>query len=360
MTNIDRLVPWIAEMVPGARNVRIDGLDRVEMGHSAETLLLTLSWADGAEEHVEEVALRVRPPAPGLLEPYDLQRQVDVLRALEPTPVRAPRGRWYEPTGQILGREFYVMERLPGSVYERGVPDYLMADPNRIRRMCESMVEQLAAIHAVDTTTAGLDGIGDGEHYLSLEIDHWSSEIRRVQREPLPALERLAAAVREQVPRQCPAMTLVHGDAKPGNFAFEGSEVSAVFDWEMATIGDPLADVGYAEMLWVMPGYFTSQPAALTVDEFVALWEQLTGIRTDNRPWYRALAGLKTAAIILVGGHLFDDGHSDDLRLGQMTNAIHPLTRQALHELGIDEELESGPVLPRQERVREVEMARNR
>ncbi len=325
--DIDRLVPWITEMVPGARNVRIDGLDRVEMGHSAETLLLTLSWEDAKGDHVEEVALRVRPPTPGLLEPYDLQRQVDVLRALELTPVRAPRAYWLESSGQILGREFYVMERLPGSVYERGVPDYLVADPDRIRRMCESMVEQLAAIHAVDTRTPGLDGICDGQHYLSREIDHWTDEIRRVQRGPLPALDRLAAAVRDQQPRQRPPMTLVHGDAKPGNFAFEGSEVSAVFDWEMATIGDPLADVGYAEMLWVMPGYFTSNPAALTVDEFVALWEELTGIRTGNRPWYRALAGFKTAAIILVGGHLFDEGHSDDLRLGQMTNAIHPLTR---------------------------------
>jgi hypothetical protein len=85
----------------------------------------------------------------------------------------------------------------------------------------------------------------------------------------------------------------------------------------------------------------------------------LTGIRTDNRPWYRALAGFKTAAIILVGGHLFDEGHSDDPRLGQMTNAIHPLTRQALHELGIDEELESGPVLSPQGRVREVDTVRN-
>jgi aminoglycoside phosphotransferase (APT) family kinase protein len=358
--DIDRLVPWITQIIPDARNVRIDGLGRVEMGHSAETLLFTLSWEDGSGDHCEGVALRLRPPTPGLLEPYDLQRQVDVLRALESTPVRAPRAYCFESSGQILGREFYVMERLPGSVFERGVPEYLVADPNRIRRMCESMVEQIAAIHAVNTRTADLNSIRDGERYLSREIEHWAGEIRRVQRGPLPALDRLAAAVRDQRPQQCPVVTLVHGDAKPGNFAFEGSEVSAVFDWEMATIGDPLADVGYAEMLWVMPGYFTSNPAALTVDEFVALWEELTGIRTDNRPWYRALAGFKTASIILVGGYLFDEGYSDDLRLGQMTNAIHPLTRQALHELGIDEELDSGPVLPRQERVREVELKRNR
>ena len=70
--------------------------------------------------------------------------------------------------------------------------------------------------------------------------------------------------------------------------------------------------------------------------------------------------GFKTAAIILVGGHLFDDGHSDDLRFGQMTYAIHPLTRQALHELGIDEELEPGPVLPRESASARSKMAQNR
>jgi aminoglycoside phosphotransferase (APT) family kinase protein len=352
-----RLASWIATQLHDARDVRVEGLGRIEIGHSAETLILTVCWTDDGGDHRQDVVIRVRPPAPWLLEPYDLKRQFEILRGLEPTRVRSPKALWFEPSGRVLGREFYAMERLPGAVYERGVPDEIAADPDRIRRMCESMVEQLAAIHNVDLKATGLETIGDGRDFLDRELAHWSGEIRRVQRGPLPALERLVDLVHMHQPAQSPAVTLVHGDPKPGNVAFEGSEVSAVFDWEMATIGDPLADIGWAEVLWMMPGNFTSRPGALTVDEFVALWEEATGIPSRNRPWYRAFGAMKMAVILLVGGHLFDAGHTEDMRFLEMTYVIEPMTRGALHELGVDEPLEPGPVLPRPERIRQAQMA---
>jgi aminoglycoside phosphotransferase (APT) family kinase protein len=347
----DRLTSWFASQLPDAHDVRVHGLDRVDVGHSAETLLATVV-ADG---HYQDVAIRLRPPTPGLLEPYDLQRQFTILRALEPTPVRAPGALWIEPTGDVLGRELYVMEHLPGEVYERDVPSDLAADPARIRRMCEGLVDQLAAIHAVDLGATGLDAIADGRGHLDRELDHWAGEIDRAKRAPLPALERLVGALREQQPEPCPAITLVHGDPKPGNFAFVGGDLTAVFDWEMATIGDPLTDLGWAEILWTTPGSFTALPGALTTDEVVARWEELTGIETANRAWYRAMQGLKMAVILFVGGHLYDAGHTDDRRFLEMAYAVRPLTQLALHELGIDEPIEPGPVLPRKERRLEAE-----
>ena len=352
-----RLTSWFAAQLADAQDVRIEGLDRLERGHSAETFLVTLCWTAAGGDERRDVVIRARPPAPGLLEPYDLRRQYDVLRALAPTPVRAPRPLWFEPTGEVLGSEFYVMERLPGAVYEQGFPEELATDPGRVRRMCENMVGQIAAIHSVDLRATGLDATSDGRDYVDRELAHWFGEIRRTQRGPLPALERLMAALREQQPEQCPSVTLVHGDAKPGNFAFEGDEVSAVFDWEMASVGDPLADVGWAEVLWTAPGSFTSVAGGMSADEFVALWERLTGITSRHRPWYRAFQSLKMAAILAVAGHLFDAGHTDDLRFLHMAAVVHPLTQAALHELGIDEPLEPGPPLPRAERFREVKEA---
>jgi len=349
-----KLAPWFAAHLPDADDVRVQGLDRVEVGHSAETLIVTVSWRDGGNVQQGDVVIRVRPPAPGLLEPYDLKRQFDILRGLDGTPVRAPRALWFEPSGEVMGREFYVMEKRPGTVYERGFPPALASDPARVRRMSESILEQVAAIHGVDLHATGLDAVGDGKGYLERQLEHWSDQIGRFQRAPLPALERLMDGLREQRPEQCPMATLVHGDPKPGNFAFEGAEVTAVFDWEMADIGDPLADIGWVEILWNMPGYPTSAAGALSVDDFVAGWEQLTGIRAEHRHWYRAFQSLKMAAILFVGGQLFDSGHSDDLRLMEMTNAIVPVTRRALGELGLDEDLDSGPVTPREERIREV------
>jgi aminoglycoside phosphotransferase (APT) family kinase protein len=355
-----RLTAWVASQLPAARSVRVEGFGRAEMGHSAETLYFTISWEDAVGPHRQEVVFRIRPPAPGLLEPYDLKRQFEVLRGLEATPVRAPRALWFEPTGEVLGREFYVMERLPGDVYEQEVPAELAADPVRVRQMCKGMVEQIAAIHTVELHTTGLDALGDGRGYLDSELGFWSDEIERVQRGPLPALELLVKTLREQQPAQCPAVTLVHGDAKPGNVAFQQGRVTAVFDWEMATVGDPLADIGWAELLWSIPGSFTTLTGALSVDEFVAQWEELTGIRALHRHWYRALQRLKMATINLVGSHLVDVGVSDDLRFVDYAYAVHPLTVLALEELGLSEMPPPGPVLPRKERRLELREAQNR
>jgi len=349
-----RLGAWLAGQLPGASDVHVGELDRADRGHSAETLLFAIEWrADGMAQRREVVA-RLRPPPPGLLEPYDLKRQFDILRALEATPVRAPRALWYEGSATVLGREFYVMERLGGTVFERGIPDELRADPARVRRMTEGLVEQIAAIHLVDLEATGLRAIGGGGDYLTRDLDHWEGEIRRVQRGALPALERLNVELRQHQPVGSPAVTLVHGDAKPGNFAFEGAEVAGVFDWEMASLGDPLADIGWAELLWTMPGSFTMAPGALDVEGFVASYEQLTGIVVHHREWYRAHQAFKMAAIMLVASMLFDAGLTDDVRLGRMGFAVAPLTTRGLRELGIDEEIDAGPVTPHGEKLAEL------
>ena len=345
---------WFATQLADAGDVRVEGFDRVEFGHSAETILLTLAWSAGDDQHRRNVVLRVRPPEPGLLEPYDLEQQFKILRALEPTPVRSPKVLWYEGTGDVLGRPFYVMERLDGTVYERTVPHELAGAPDRLRRMSQSLVENLAAIHLVDVKATGLGFLGDGRGFLPRELEWWSSEIRRVQRGPLPALERLRSELSAQAPDQCPTVTLVHGDAKPGNFAFEKDGVSAVFDWEMTSVGDPLTDLGWAEFNWTTPGSFTSLPGSLTTDEMLALYQQLTGIPTAHRDWYVALELYKMLAILLVAAMLFDQGASDDLRFAQMGGAIAHYTSAALARLGVDEPLEPGPVTARDERVHEV------
>jgi aminoglycoside phosphotransferase (APT) family kinase protein len=337
------LATWLGAQLPEAEDVRVEALGRVDAGYSAETLLLRLHWRVNGVEERAEVVVRLRPPWPGLLEPYDLPRQFHVLRALEPTAVRSPRALWLEPSGDVLGREFYVMERLDGAVFEQVNPELVDLEPALVRRMSESFVEQLAAIHAVDLSGTGLDALGDGRSYVDDELQHWTAEIRRVQKGPVPALDRLIDELRARQPEQCPTATLVHGDPKPGNFAFLEGEVIAVYDWEMATVGDPLADLGYAELMWTMPGEFTTLPGGLTVDEFVERYRDLTGIIPQHREWYRAFQCLKVTAILLVGSLLFESGHSDDPRLARMGTGVPLLTRRALFELGIGEALDDGP-----------------
>ncbi|RDH74775.1 phosphotransferase family protein [Mycolicibacterium moriokaense] len=333
------LTDWLRARLD-AGDVRVDGLDRVEFGHSAEMMVFTIVTASQRRD----VVLRLRPRPPALLEPYDLKRQFDILRALERTPVRAPRALWLEETGDVLGRPFFVMERLPGQVYEMEAPD---VTPERVHQMCMAMAEQLAAIHRVDLEATGLAALGDGGDHLDRELAHWEHEMQRVQRGPLPALERLLTALKDTAPQPYQSITLVHGDAKPGNFAFVDGDVSAVFDWEMTTVGDPLTDIGWMELLWMQPVGITSHPAAPSIEEFLSHYESVSGISVANRSWYRALNAYKMAVICLIGSMLVDSGDSDDQRFVLNAYGISPLTKLGLAELAVDETLDDGPVMPR-------------
>jgi aminoglycoside phosphotransferase (APT) family kinase protein len=343
----DKLAAWLRTQLPDDE-LRIEGLDRVEFGHSAEMMVLTIV----ASTDRRDIVLRLRPRPPALLEPYDLKRQFGILRALEATSVRAPRALWLEESGDVLGRPFFVMECVAGDVYEMEAPQN--ATPEGIRHMCLSMADQLAAIHNVDLRATGLSSLADGGTHLDRELDHWADEMHRVQRGPLPALERLLKGLRDTRPEACPTVTLVHGDAKPGNFAFVGDEVSAVFDWEMTTVGDPLTDIGWMELLWMQPVGITSHPSAPTIDEFLARYEAVSGISTRNRQWYRALNAFKMAVICLIGSMLFDDGVTDDHRFLLNAHGISLLTQVGLADLGIEERPEDGPVMPREERIQQV------
>jgi aminoglycoside phosphotransferase (APT) family kinase protein len=221
--------------------------------------------------------------------------------------------------------------------------------------MCRSLAEQLAAIHSVDLEQTGLDALDDGGNHLQRELDHWATEMDRVKRDSLPALERLLGALRDSTPQAYPKVTLVHGDAKPGNFAFTDGEVSAVFDWEMTTVGDPLTDIGWLELLWMQPVGITSHPDALDIEALLEHYQKASGITLQNRSWYRAFNAYKMAVICLIGAMLVDGGHSDDQKLMLAAYGTSMLTQVGLSELGIDEALDDGPVLPREERIQELQ-----
>ena len=341
------LAAWFARQL-GVDAVTIGDFEGVPTGHSAETIRLSLAWDDGAP-HRREVVLRVRPRPPGLLEPYDLRKQFELLRALEATPVRAPAVLWYEDTGEVLGREFFVMECAEGTVYERSIPDELKGDPVRVRRMSEALVDELVTIHAVDITM--LSFLNDASDAVGRELEHWAGEMRRVQRGPLPALELLLAELERRRPAASEVVTLVHGDPKPGNYAFVGDRLSATFDWEMAALGDPMTDLAYAQVTWQLPNMFTNLPSSLTIDELVARYADSTGRAVHDLEWHRALQGFKLGVIMLLGSMLFDAGHTDDPRLGFMGHGVDMFTTPALAELGIDEPPVQGAVLARPERL---------
>jgi aminoglycoside phosphotransferase (APT) family kinase protein len=346
-----RLEQWLSQQMPEATDVRVEGAGHVEFGYSADMSLLTVRWSQNEDKHSLDVVLRARPPEPGLLEPYDLRGQFEILKALEATAVQSPKALWIDETGEVTGRPFYIMERLQGDVYEQDVPEEIAASPERIRRMAEHVIEEIATIHRVDLSATGLERLSVGHDYIDLDLAHWADEMNRVKRGPLPALERLHAELVARRPEPTPQVTLIHGDAKGGNFAFVNDEVSAVFDWEMTTVGDPMSDIGWVEVTWKLTPPFS----ALSSDEFeelLAHYAQLAGVVLHDRSWYRAYQTFKMTIILLIGAMLFDQGHSDDRRFADMAFGIPFITKMGLAELGINEKIESGPVRPREERLK--------
>jgi aminoglycoside phosphotransferase (APT) family kinase protein len=138
--DVDRLAGWLRSVIPGAEDVRCEAIERPEAGNSSDSLLMTLAWQSADGGHRQPVVLRRRPPSPALLEPYDISRQVEILRRIESSGVRAPRILWFESTGSVLGREFYLMDRLAGTVYEMSPGDPIRSDPDRVSRMCGNML----------------------------------------------------------------------------------------------------------------------------------------------------------------------------------------------------------------------------
>jgi aminoglycoside phosphotransferase (APT) family kinase protein len=261
-------------------------------GHSNVTYALRRGGAE----------LVIRRPPRGPLPPsaHDVLREARVLRALAG---RAPVARVLavcdDPT--LIGAPFYVMERLAGEVVTDAVPEALDSEAGR-RRMGEELVDALVTVHGVDWRAAGLEGFGKPEGYLERQLKRFGGLWERNCTRELPAVERVGRWLAAHMPDSPPA-TIVHGDFRLGNVMYAPqppARVVAVFDWEMSTIGDPLADLGYLCTFWVSRDdppasvfeqhAITRAPGFATRAELIARYEERSGRSMGDIRWYRAMA----------------------------------------------------------------------
>jgi aminoglycoside phosphotransferase (APT) family kinase protein len=255
-----------------------------------------------------------RPPRPPLPpSAHDVLREAWLLRALEATPVRTPRVLASCDDDDVIGAPFYVMERVEGHVITSELPPALDSPGDR-RAIGEQLVDALAEIHAVDWTAQGLEGYGKPTGYLDRQLRRFTGLWEHNRTRTVQAVDDLTAWLAEHKPESGPA-TIVHGDYRLGNTMFaphSPPELAAIFDWELATIGDPLADVGYLLATWAeagdepnaiaMLGGVTREPGFPTRDELVARYEQASGRSMRDVPWYMTLA-LWKSAVFLEGSY---------------------------------------------------------
>ena len=305
---------------------------RIGEGHSNFTFLV--------ERGDARVVLR-RPPRPPLPpSAHDVLREARLLRALAATPVRVPRVL-AEDDGSVLGVPFYLMEEMHGSVITSDIPEALDSEAER-RRIAEDLVDALVEVHAVDWRACGLEGYGKPTGYLERQLRRFTGLWEFNKTRELPVVEEVGEWLARNLPPS-PESTIVHGDYRLGNVMVADdapARLVAIFDWELSTIGDPLADVGYLTVTWAQTDdpadiSFSSLSAAtrrdgfLTRDELTARYEERSGRSVSALNWYQALA-LWKAAVFMEGNYKrFTMGASDDQYLALFDEGVPALAEKA-------------------------------
>ena len=224
----------------GARD-RFD-LARISGGQSNPTYFLRYG--------PDRMVLRKKPAGPTLPGAHAIDREYRVLQALYPSGVPVPRPILYCDDPLVLGTPFYLMERVEGRVFsDCALPDLALSERPAIWM---GLAEALAALHNVDPVSVGLGDYGRPGNYFERQIARWTKQWQASANAPIPDLDALAEWLPAHLPADDGAASLAHGDFRLGNLMFHPTEprVVAILDWELSTLGHPLADLGFAVMPW--------------------------------------------------------------------------------------------------------------
>ncbi len=288
-----------------------------------------------------------RPPLGHVLPTaHDMRREWRVISALAPTSVPVPEPVAFCDDHDVIGAPFYLMGHVDGAAV-RTREDALGLTPVQTRRLSERLAEVLAAIHAIDYKRVGLGDFGRPEGYMARQLERWGQQWERSKTAELPAYDRLVARLRERLPARS-ASTLVHGDYRLDNTLVRLSPdpgILAVVDWEMSTLGDPLADLGLTLTYWQDPGDeerasvpvaagVTVAPGFLTAREFAAHYAKVSGADLSDLDFYVAFGNYKLA-VIVEGIHArFRQGKTVGEGFEHIGAAVPTLVDRALRVLG--------------------------
>jgi len=318
-----RLVGWIGGSL-GGEPAELEDIQLIAGGRSNLTYRLTISGPGG-----ERVLVLRRPPLGHVLPTaHDMSREYRVLSALAGTDVPVAGPVAFCADADVIGAPFYLMEYVPGVVL-RSRRDTAALTEQQNADLSERLADMLAAIHGVDTEAVGLSGLGRGAGYLTRQLARWQRQWELSNRREVPGYDDLVARLTATLPPEGET-TLVHGDFRLDNVLVSLSprpRISAVVDWEMATLGDPLADLGLTLVYWTEEGEegwlapareiretaepqrtrgvstdATASPGFWSRAEFAAEYARLTG-RDVSRIGYYVAFGYFKLAVVLEGIH---------------------------------------------------------
>jgi len=293
------------------KSIRIDDLTPVSGGNARKAYAFDLTLDKGEPMP----CIMLMQAGAGQLE-SDLTAEFRVIEALNDTDVPSPRALWLDADGSALGAPTVILERVAG------VTDILALrapEPSgRNRAVVLDFAAAGAKLHAVDVTGLGFLGTPTRETAAAIQVGLWEAQFVKHRMEPHPAIAFAFQWLKANAP-VAERISLVHGDFRLGNFLYEGEEITALLDWEMAHLGDPVEDLAWAyRSLWTPEMH-------VPIDAFVCHYTASGGIavKAETLLFYRLFSEIKHAVISLTAARSFADGRSRNLRLAdRMTLAL--------------------------------------
>jgi aminoglycoside phosphotransferase (APT) family kinase protein len=330
--DVDAATAWLRENAPAEPG--LDGTPEVlQFVGGASNLTYLLRYPSG-----RDLILRRPPHGTKARGAHDMRREHDIQAALGPVFPPVPRMVAFCGDASVLGSEFYAMERIVGTVLRRDVPPELGLDRAGVASLCRNAVDTLVALHSVDVEAAGLASLDRGDGYVARQVGGWSDRFRRARTPDVPDLEATMAWLDAHQPSDAPH-TLIHNDFRFDNLVLDPDDptrVVGVLDWEMATIGDPLMDVGCSLAYWAQADddpvslelrrQPTHTPGMLTRAEVVERYAEARGLRPEAGWLFYEVFGLFRLAVI--GQQIYYRFHH-----GQTTNPAYGAFREVIVHL---------------------------
>ena len=306
--------------------VVVEKLSKFPAGFSWITYSAVLSGFAKARE----VILRIGPPY-GLFAPYSARIEYDALSVLEGSRVPAPRVYFASDDLSVLGAPFFLSEMVEGDTPLPWGSQGQSLEGARRETLAADFIDALAALHVFDWRATPLVKRGDGvtlDNAAQLQIDDWQARFERWALRPHPMAHRTLGWLRQHAPR-AQRVSIVHGDYRLGNFLERDGRISAILDWELVHLGDPVEDLGWA----FLPQYRGGTPLVCGLAseaDFIARYEAQSGLAIDRAAlkFYLVFSLLKLAFTHMAAARCFEDGRFNDLRMPAMATQIAPVFRQ--------------------------------
>ena len=328
---LDKFLRRKIDLLPGGKLEIL----QFSAGHSNLTYQIKLgNW---------EAVLRRPPLGPVAPKAHDMGREYKILSELNPIFSVAPRPLLYSEDPTIVGSSFFIMERKHGMVIDTSFPEGVQVTRELCRRLSQVMVERLVELHEIDHKQTGLAEISKPEGFMERQVHGWIGRFERAKTDEIPVVDSLKKWLVNHIPKQSEA-AIIHYDYKFNNAMFNEdlTEMVGLFDWEMTTVGDPLADLGVAMSYWnqgndsellinglgkapvtaVHDGFFTRK-------EFIELYAQKSGRDITNFNFYLTFAYFKLAVIGQQIYYRYKKGQTSDTRFANFNHFVKNLILHA-------------------------------